>query len=87
VRQLIALESSLEKRTGKIVVGDGLATLNLPDGYRYLNAADAEKVLVRWGNPPGSQTLGMLYPEASGLFGRESWAVIVTYSEDGARRG
>ena len=78
------LEASLKYERGEIKLKDGLATLKIPQGYRYLNPVDAEKVLVEgWGNPPSSKTLGMLFRSDVGPFDDESWGVVITYQEDG----
>lgn len=77
------LEASLQFKSGDIAVGDNLATLHLGQSLRFLNAEDTEKVLVAWGNPPGSKALGMVLPQQLSPFAEESWAVLVTYSEDG----
>ncbi|MDQ1818029.1 DUF2167 domain-containing protein [Massilia sp. CCM 9210] len=80
VEQFVA---SLTPQSGKIDLPGGLATLNLPDSFRYLTPADTERVLVQaWGNPPGHKTLGMIVP-ASGVMGKDGWGVIVTYEGDG----
>ena len=83
IERIVALEKSLSKQSGKVKLKDGLATINVPAGYHYIGHDDAEKVLVEWGNPPGTDALGMLYPDSTGLFGSESWAVVVSYSEEG----
>jgi uncharacterized membrane-anchored protein len=76
-------EASLEFRRGKITLGDGLAVLNVPEGFRYLDPEQAERLLVdAWGNPPGAKTLGMLLPGA-GVVGDAAWGVVITYDEDG----
>ena len=36
-----------------------------------------------WGNPPDSQTLGMLVPAKVSVTSQDGWAVIITYDEDG----
>lgn len=78
-----ALISTLKFQQGQVVLKDGLATLNVPQGFRYLNGADANKIIVNlWGNPPGQQPLGLLMPDVNPL-SRNAWAVIITYSEDG----
>jgi uncharacterized membrane-anchored protein len=78
-----ALVATMKFQQGRIVLKDGLATLNVPGGFRYLNGADANKVIVNlWGNPPREQPLGLLMPDMSPL-SRDAWAVIITYSEDG----
>jgi uncharacterized membrane-anchored protein len=81
----VFFERQLQYQTGDIKIGDGLATLHLGKEFRYLNPADSEKLLVEgWGNPPGSKTLGMIVPaNVSPLHEDNSWAVVVTYSEDG----
>jgi uncharacterized membrane-anchored protein len=79
-----AFLSSLAFQEGTIVLGQDLVTLNLPDSFRYLSPEDAEKVLVDgWGNPPGYETLGMIVPVDVDLFSDESWALIISYEEDG----
>lgn len=78
-------ERRLSYRTGDIQIGDGLATLRLGEDFRYLNDADAQKLLVEgWGNPPGMETLGMIVPtNVSPLDETRGWAVVVSYTEDG----
>ena len=58
------LIASLNFQTGKVVLGDQLATLDLPDSLVFLNGEDAERVLVDiWGNPPDNELpLGMILP-------------------------
>lgn len=81
--EIAKFEAKLEWKTGAISIQDGLATLNLPAGYRYLGPEDASSVLEAWGNPPDSKTLGMLFPADMGPFSEGSWAVVITYDEDG----
>jgi uncharacterized membrane-anchored protein len=80
---LVQLESSLQYKNGDVVVGDGLATLRLGEQFRYLGPEDTEKVLQAWGNPPGPKTLGLIVPQQLSPFADDSWAVVVTYTEDG----
>lgn len=82
--QLVALDASFEYQTGTIALGDGLATLNLPDSLRYMDPANAERLLVEgWGNPSGSNTLGMIVPAGSSPLAAEGWGVVVSYDEEG----
>src|SRR4029077_18546625 len=61
-----ALIASLNFRQGNVVLHDGLATLNVPEGFRYLNGPDANKIIVDlWGNPPGEKPLGLLMPDVT----------------------
>ena len=83
--QAEALVSGLKFQQGEITLDDGLATLRVPEGLRFLNGADAETVLVKlWGNRPDSaDPLGMLMPDGVRPLSETSWAVIMTYEPDG----
>jgi uncharacterized membrane-anchored protein len=79
-----AIEAGLRWQTGRVELRDGLAAVALPEGYRYLDPAQTEKVLSGiWGNPPGIATLGMIFPANVGPTNDDSWGVVLTYDEDG----
>lgn len=76
--------ASLKFQHGKITLPNGIATLDLPANFRYLDPADANRVLVdAWGNPPGSTTLGMIFPEEVSPISENGWGVIISYDEEG----
>ena len=84
VTKIKNLEASLKYERGEIKLKDGLAKLKVPDGYRYLNPEDTDKVLVQmWGNPPSERTLGMLFRSDVSPFGENTWGVVITYEEEG----
>jgi uncharacterized membrane-anchored protein len=77
-------EASLKYQKGNIALPGGIATLKIPESFRYLDAKDAERVLVEaWGNPSASGTLGMLFPADVSPLAKDSWGVVITYEEDG----
>jgi len=77
-------ESKLTYQRGKIVLPGGMATLNVPDNFRYLPPEQADRVLVEaWGNPPGTKTLGMLFPSDVSPLNADGWGVVITFQEDG----
>ena len=84
---LDSISNTLNYQTGNIQLKDGLATLNVPKGYKYLGPEESNMVLTElWGNPPSApedQSLGMLFPEDSGPNDFESYAINITYSEEG----
>jgi uncharacterized membrane-anchored protein len=76
--------SSLKYRTGDVALADAGATLHVQPGFRYLDHDDTRKVLEQyWGNPPDDSVLGLLVPDDAGLDSEHSWAVVVTYSDEG----
>ena len=79
---------NLHFRQGEITLRDNLATLNVPAGFRYLDAPDARKVLVDlWGNPPESATnvIGMITHSGSDHSAdhTQSYGVVITYDGSG----
>lgn len=77
-------EASLDYRSGIITLGDGMATLRLPDGFLYLDPADARRVLEEaWNNPNGGDNLGMVVPADLSPLDLDSWGVVIGYVEDG----
>src|SRR5262249_34898065 len=78
------LEAKLHFQQGEVNLPTGIAKLSLPPGFRYLNPADSQFVLVNlWGNPPGPKTLGMIFPSDLSLISSNTWGVVITFSDDG----
>ncbi|MES2163922.1 MAG: DUF2167 domain-containing protein [Pseudomonadota bacterium] len=71
-------------QTGKVTLPGGIASLDLPPHFRYLNPQDSHKLLVDgWGNPPGAPSLGMILPANVAPLGAAGWGVIVSYEPGG----
>jgi uncharacterized membrane-anchored protein len=79
------IEAGLKWVTGRVVLGNNLAEVNLNSDFRYLGPEDARKVIVDlWGNPPSrGDSLGMICPADIEPSESGSWAVVFTYREDG----
>lgn len=74
----------LEPRVGEVKIEAAKATLNVPEDYYFLGAADARAVLEEaWGNPPDESTLGMLFPKGMTPFDGGAWTAVFSYEEDG----
>jgi len=83
-----SLEGTFVYQTGEVSIKDGLATLLVPGGYKYLDGPSSDLVLADlWGNPPaepGYGSLGMLFPENSSPNDTSStYAINISYSEEG----
>lgn len=77
--EIIENLSAMTWLTGEVTVEGGMATINLPEGWTYLDTMDARFMVENiWGNPEDKSTLGLVSPP-----GEESWAVIVSFDEDG----
>ncbi|PPK84679.1 putative membrane-anchored protein [Neolewinella xylanilytica] len=86
-RHTDSIESTLTFLADTTVqLGDNLAALAIPAGYRYVNAADAETVLVDlWGNMPGiaDGSYGMLFPDSLSVLDDACYGIHIYFTEDG----
>lgn len=79
-----AFLDSLHYQSGEITLDKAKAHLHLQPGFRYLDHGDARRVLEDyWGNPPDDEVLGLLVPDDAPLDSEHSWAVVLTYSDEG----
>lgn len=80
-----ALERDLHPQTGAVAIPAAHATLQLGNGYYYLPADEAKRVLTEaWGNPPDqvSDVLGMVFP-AGKTFHDQGWGAVIAYEDTG----
>lgn len=80
-----SIEKTFTYEQGTIVLSNGVGKLNIPKGFKYLNPAQAERVLVDlWGNPPGENlTLGLILPESQGVLSSTGYVFNIQYDEIG----
>jgi uncharacterized membrane-anchored protein len=79
-------EARLGYQTGTIPLENGLATLHLPDAFRFVGAEGSRRLLTEaWGNPPQAAegVLGMLIPKETSPLGDDGWGVVITFDDAG----
>ena len=79
-------EAKLGYQTGTVTLKDGIATIRLPESFRFIGAEGSRRLITEgWGNPPDSAdgVLGMLIPAGVSPLTAEGWGVIITYEEEG----
>jgi uncharacterized membrane-anchored protein len=73
--------------TGTVGINNGVtpvATIKVPEGYKYLDTKQARYVMENiWGNPPQEGIQGLLMPVDRTPYEAETWAVTVFYDESG----
>ncbi len=78
-----SLEQHLNYRTGEIAIGEDLALINLPEGYRYLDPESTSHIVTdTWGNPP-RETLGMIVPDGINPYSITGWGIVISYEGEG----
>lgn len=76
--------AGLHFRADRLELPSAHAALTPKNNFRVLDAKDAQAVLTQlWGNPPDSDTLAMLVPGNVDLSAPDSWAVVVSYNDEG----
>ena len=84
LKRMDSIESSLHYKTGVIKLGSGIATINVPPDFKFLESAEAAYVVQDlWGNPKGNAPLGVLFPDNSGATDAGGYAFIVKFEELG----
>lgn len=77
-------EKTLNYQSGKIALSEGDGTLNVPKGFKFLNAEQTQGVLTNlWGNPEDKSVLGSLVPDGKGVTHSNSWMFVISYRGDG----
>ena len=80
LQKIDSIESTLHYKTGKVVLENGLATLNIAPGFKFLDSAETRYVLEDlWGNLKGQTALGMILP-ADERASIADYAFIVEYN-------
>ena len=78
------IEKSLKYETGKITLTEGEGIVNVPKGFKFLNAEQTQHVLSDlWGNPKDESILGALVPDGKGVTHSNSWLFVISYQGDG----
>ena len=74
-----SIDGTLRYQQGHLRLPGGVAELTVPRGFRFLDSAQAVRVLTQvWGNPR-SECLGMLVPDNQSPAQGESWAYVIRY--------
>ncbi len=78
------VEGGLTYQSGIIELNSGNATLNVPEGFGFLDQEQANYVLSDlWGNPEDETILGLLVPEGRGVMDAKSWLFTISFEEMG----
>ena len=80
-----SISNSFTWEHGKVILKNGIATVNVPEGYKFLDGKQSKTVLEDlWGNPPTEEPLGMLFPEeVSPVSDNFTYAIEIDYNQDG----
>jgi uncharacterized membrane-anchored protein len=84
-QKLDSVENTFTYQHGTIALKGGVAKIVVPEGFKYLNAEQAERVLVdMWGNPKSdNMTYGLVLPEKQHILDEQGYVFNVQYDEIG----
>lgn len=80
-----SIEKSFNYEYGTISLKNDIGQIKVPEGFKYLNSEQSEKVLTDlWGNPKyPNMTLGLILPESQGLMDDNGYVFNIQYDEIG----
>lgn len=78
-----SLDASLRYLAGEAQLGNGLATLTMPRGFRFLDAEQSARVRSAWGARALPGMLGMVFPPEGSPFEANVWSVALTFIRHG----
>ena len=83
LRKIDSIEKSFHYKTGKVVLKDGIGTINILPGYKFLEGKEALYIIQEiWGNLKEEEPLGMIVPANSGAV-LADYAFIVNFQNIG----
>lgn len=85
LQRVMQIIGGLDYKSGEIPLAGGKAVLKLTDEFRFLDPADARKVLVDvWRNPPQAGSVaGMIVPKGVNFISGNDWAAVIEWKEEG----
>ena len=84
-KKIDSINNTFKYQEGTIILQNGLAKIEVPKGYKFLDEKQSAYVLTDlWGNPP-EEVLGMLFPKNTHPAFSDSftYAVEINYSDEG----
>jgi uncharacterized membrane-anchored protein len=80
-----SIEHTLTYQYGTISLQNGVGKITIPHGFKYLDAKQAEWILVElWGNPKYDRmTLGFILPENKRILDEHGYVFNIEYDEIG----
>ncbi|MFT3931991.1 MAG: DUF2167 domain-containing protein [Chitinophagaceae bacterium] len=84
-KTLDSAEKSTHYQTGNIALSNGVAHLNVPAGFKFIDAQQSQYILEKlWHNLPDPSVLGMLVKDSFHLNSLQSdWAFMISYDDMG----
>ena len=84
IKLMDSVNKAMKYQTGTVKLPNGVAQLNVPKGFKYLNAEQSQYVIHDlWGNPARTDVIGMLFPESGGPYADSNYAFIISYDAMG----
>ena len=84
LKKIDSINNSFKYQEGIIFLEEGIAEIDVPKGYKFLDSKQSKYVLSELWGRPSSKILGMLFPKTTDPISQYfSYAIEITYSEEG----
>lgn len=79
-----SVNKAMDYRKGLVKLKGDFAVLNVPEGFKFLNAEQSQYILHDvWGNPEHDEVLGMIFPADKTPFSDSSFVFVVSFEDMG----
>jgi uncharacterized membrane-anchored protein len=85
LKTLDSAEKAMQYKTGSVALNNKVAHINLPAGFKFIDAAQTRYILHKiWGNPEDPSLLGMIVPDSFHINSDNvPWVFTVSYEDMG----
>lgn len=85
LKTLDSAEKAMQYKTGAVALSNNVAHINLPAGFKFIDAVQTRYILHKlWGNPEDPSLLGMIVPDSFHLNSDNvPWVFTVSYEDMG----
>ncbi|MDE3247082.1 MAG: DUF2167 domain-containing protein [Bacteroidota bacterium] len=85
LKTLDSAEKAMQYKTGSVPLSNNVAHINLPAGFKFIDAVQTRYILHKlWGNPEDPSLLGMIVPDSFHLNSANvPWVFTVSYEDMG----
>ena len=85
LKKLDSAELSMKYEVGVINISDGVARVNIPKGFKFINEKQSQYILeTLWQNPPDGSVLGMIVSDSFHVNSLKSeWVFVISYNSMG----
>lgn len=79
-----SIDQTFDYKYGEVSLKDEIGIIHVPSNFKYISGIESKRLLEElWGNPEGSESLGMLLPKELSPASPSTYGITIDYIEEG----